>query len=57
MQKKILFIGHDANFAGAQYLLLHLLRYLKTVEGIKTMLLLGAGGKLEADFEEVTEVV
>lgn len=57
MQKKILFIGHDANFAGAQYLLLHLLSYLKRVDGITTMLLLGAGGKLEADFKEVTDVI
>lgn len=55
--KKILFIGHDANFAGAQYLLLHLLAYLNQVQGIKTMLLLGAGGKLMADFEAITKVI
>jgi glycosyltransferase involved in cell wall biosynthesis len=56
MHKKILFIGHDANFAGAQYLLLHLLTYLKSVENVQTMLVLGSGGGLEADFTAVTKV-
>ena len=57
MQKKILFIGHDANYAGAQYLLLHLLTYLKSVESVKTMLLLGNSGGLFEEYSKVTEVV
>jgi glycosyltransferase involved in cell wall biosynthesis len=57
MQKKILFIGHDANYAGAQYLLLHLLTYLKGVESVKTMLLLGNGGGLIEEYSKVAEVV
>ncbi len=57
MQKKILFIGHDANYAGAQYLLLHLLTYLKSIESVETMLLLGKGGGLEYEFKKVTEVI
>ena len=55
--KKILFIGHDANFAGAQYLLLHYLTFLKTQTKVKTLLLLGAGGRLELEFEAVTELI
>jgi glycosyltransferase involved in cell wall biosynthesis len=57
MQKRILFIGHDANYAGAQYLLLHLLTYLKESKGIETLLLLGSGGGLENEFKKVTEVI
>jgi glycosyltransferase involved in cell wall biosynthesis len=57
MQKKILFIGHDANFAGAQYLLLHLLTYLKSVPDIETMLVLGSGGGLENEFKSVTKLL
>jgi glycosyltransferase involved in cell wall biosynthesis len=51
----ILFIGHDANRAGAQYLLLHLLTYLRE-SGVKTGLVLGDGGPLLADYERVTTV-
>lgn len=57
MQKKILFIGHDANYAGAQYLLLNLLTYLKSVENVKTMLILGNGGGLVEEYQKVTDVV
>ncbi len=53
--KSILFIGHDANRAGAQYLLLHLLTYLHEI-GIQTGLVLGEGGPLLADYEQVTTV-
>ena len=51
----ILFIGHDANRAGAQYLLLHLLTYLHET-GVKTGLVLGEGGPLLPDYERVTTV-
>ncbi|GAB3257033.1 hypothetical protein GCM10027347_19230 [Larkinella harenae] len=53
--KKILFIGHDANRAGAQYLLLHLLTFLRQ-SGVETALLLGDGGPLLPDYERVTTV-
>jgi glycosyltransferase involved in cell wall biosynthesis len=51
----ILFIGHDANRAGAQYLLLHLLTHLHET-GVQTGLVLGAGGPLLPDYERVTTV-
>jgi glycosyltransferase involved in cell wall biosynthesis len=51
----ILFIGHDANRAGAQYLLLHLLTYLRET-GVRTGLVLGEGGPLLPDYEQVTTV-
>lgn len=52
---KILFIGHDANRAGAQYLLLHLLTYLQQT-GVETALLLTGDGPLRSDYERVTTV-
>ena len=51
----ILFIGHDANRAGAQYLLLHLLTYLHET-GVKTGLVLGEGGPLLSEYKRVTTV-
>lgn len=53
--KKILFIGHDANRAGAQLVLLQLLQMLKQ-RAVPTHLLLGAGGPLEGDYRELTGV-
>ncbi|MFD1143386.1 glycosyltransferase family 4 protein [Larkinella insperata] len=53
--KKILFIGHDANRAGAQLVLLQLLQMLKQ-RNIPTHLLLGDGGPLETEYREVTSV-
>ena len=53
--KKFLFIGHDANRAGAQYLLLHLLTYLRET-GVETGLVLGDDGPLLPDYERVTTV-
>ena len=55
MQKKILFVGHDANRAGAQHLLLHLLTYLKGA-GFQTGLVLVENGPLLEEFEKVTTV-
>ncbi|RIV27221.1 glycosyltransferase [Fibrisoma montanum] len=52
---KVLFIGHDANRAGAQYLLLHLLTYLKQT-GVQTALLLAGDGPLRSEYERVTTV-
>ncbi len=51
----ILFIGHDANRAGAQYLLLHLLTHLHET-GVRTGLVLGEGGPLLPEYERVTTV-
>lgn len=53
--KTLLFIGHDANRAGAQYLLLHLLTYLRET-GVKTGLVLGGDGPLLPDYQRVTTV-
>ena len=53
--KTLLFIGHDANRAGAQYLLLHLLTYLRET-GIKTGLVLGSAGPLLPEYERITTV-
>lgn len=54
--KKILFIGHDANRAGAQLVLLQMLRLLRERQ-IPTQLLLGDGGPLEEEYRQVTEVI
>lgn len=55
-QKKILFIGHDANVAGAQYVLLDLLTSLKE-QGLEIHLLLVKGGKLLPAFEKIANVI
>jgi len=52
---KILFVGHDANRAGAQILLLHLLAFLRE-QGLETALVLAGDGPLYADYEKVTNV-
>jgi glycosyltransferase involved in cell wall biosynthesis len=51
----LLLIGHDANRAGAQLVLLYLMRLLKA-EGIGMHLLLGSGGPLVADYEALAPV-
>lgn len=53
--KKVLFIGHDANRAGAQLVLLQLLQQLKKC-GLSMHLLLEEGGVLEEEFKEVIEI-
>lgn len=53
--KTILFIGHDANRAGAQLVLLNLMRLLKT-EGYSMRLLLGEGGPLLDDYRAICPV-
>jgi glycosyltransferase involved in cell wall biosynthesis len=56
--KKLLFISHDAHLAGAQILLLNLLRWLKKnhSEEIKFDVLLTGGGDLTTDFESIATV-
>ncbi|MBD2756604.1 glycosyltransferase family 4 protein [Spirosoma validum] len=51
----ILLIGHDANRAGAQLVLLNLMRLLKA-EGIQMHLLLGEGGPLLDEYQAVCPV-
>ncbi|OIN60781.1 glycosyltransferase family 4 protein [Arsenicibacter rosenii] len=53
--KTILLIGHDANRAGAQLVLLQLMRLLKQ-EGIQMHLLLGTGGPLLEEYQQVASV-
>lgn len=53
--KTILFIGHDANRAGAQLVLLNLMRLLKA-EGYAMRLLLGEGGPLLDDYRAICPV-
>ncbi|WP_077919923.1 glycosyltransferase family 4 protein [Spirosoma sp. 209] len=52
---KLLFIGHDANRAGAQLVLLNLMRLLKA-EGYQMHLLLGEGGPLLTDYQTICPV-
>lgn len=56
MQKKILFISHDANRAGSQLLLLQLLKILKQ-RNVPMELLLCGDGVVARDFEAVVETV
>ena len=51
----ILFIGHDANRAGAQLVLLNLMRLLKA-EGYAMRLLLGEGGPLLDEYRDICPV-
>jgi glycosyltransferase involved in cell wall biosynthesis len=53
--KNLLLIGHDANRAGAQLVLLQLMRLLSE-QGIQMHLLLGAGGPLLADYQALAPV-
>lgn len=51
----LLLIGHDANRAGAQLVLLYLMRLLKA-DGIAMHLLLGEGGPLEKEYQALAPV-
>jgi glycosyltransferase involved in cell wall biosynthesis len=53
--KNLLLIGHDANRAGAQLVLLNLMRLLKT-EGMSMQLLLGEGGPLLEEYQSICPV-
>lgn len=53
--KRILFIGHDANRAGAQLVLLQLMRLLKEQQ-VPMHLLLGEGGPLLKDYQQICPV-
>lgn len=51
----LLLIGHDANRAGAQLVLLQLMRLLQT-QGVQMHLLLGEGGPLLSDYKALAPV-
>ncbi|MHA8065426.1 glycosyltransferase family 4 protein [Aquirufa sp. ROCK2-A2] len=53
---KVLFVSHDANIAGAQRILLHILQY-RAKQGCESLLLLGEGGELRSEFEKVVKVI
>lgn len=52
--KKLLFVSHDANRAGAQILLLRFLRLLKNHPDYQFSVLLKEGGIIENEFEALT---
>jgi glycosyltransferase involved in cell wall biosynthesis len=54
--KKILVISHDAHPHGAQYLILEVVRMLRSMHFDVAVLLLD-GGKLQNDFENITQTV
>ncbi|MBO0936927.1 glycosyltransferase family 4 protein [Fibrella sp. HMF5335] len=51
----LLLIGHDANRAGAQLVLLHMMRLLEE-RGVAMQLLLGGGGSLLGDYRAICPV-
>ncbi len=55
MSQKLLFIGHDANRAGAQIVLLNWLKEQKK-RGIENYLLLESGGPLLSQYQKVAKV-
>ncbi|WP_026994744.1 glycosyltransferase family 4 protein [Flectobacillus major] len=55
MKQKILFVGHDANRAGAQILLLRFLKLLKEKTQIEFSVLLKYGGPLVDDYRAIAE--
>jgi len=55
--KRVLFIGHDANRAGAPMILLHFLQWLKENNSqFKSDLLLFQSGELEAEYRKAVDV-
>ncbi len=55
LERKKLFVGHDANRAGAQLVLLHWLRERKA-RGLSNFLLLVEGGSLLQEYKKVAKV-
>lgn len=53
--KNILFVSHDATRTGAPIALLHFLRWFKKNSNRPFSVLLGHGGELTADFEQLAE--
>lgn len=57
MKKNILFVGHDANRAGAQILLLRFLKLLKNHPDFEFTVLLKTGGVLVEEYQQVAETI
>jgi glycosyltransferase involved in cell wall biosynthesis len=55
-QRPILFASHEASASGAPFLLLHLLRWLRTNTKLDFKIVLGRSGPLEAQFAELAPV-
>ena len=53
----VLFVGHDANLAGAQVLLLSLIKWINQNTGITIKLILLDGGLLFNQFEQLAKTV
>jgi glycosyltransferase involved in cell wall biosynthesis len=56
VNKKVLFISHDATTTGAPIVLLHLLRWLKLNSNIELSTLLLDGGDLVSEFKSISPV-
>ncbi|MCX6251662.1 MAG: glycosyltransferase [Bacteroidetes bacterium] len=54
---KILFVSHDANLGGAQFLLLSMLRWFKAHTAIDIRIMCNNGGILLDKFKEITETI
>ena len=52
MNKRILFISHDASRTGAPMVLLHLLKWLKSQEEVQLEVLFAKGGELHDEFNK-----
>ena len=55
MNKKVVFISHQASRTGAPIVLLHLLRWLKQYTSFELTIVLSEGGELEGEFQQVAE--
>lgn len=55
-EKKIVFVGHDAHFHGAQLLSLNIVKELKNRFGFQISFLLKSGGVLEEEYKKYAKV-
>ncbi len=55
MNRRIVFISHQAGRTGAPIVLLHLLRWLKQHTSFELTIVLGEGGELEGEFRQIAE--
>jgi len=55
-RRKVVFIGHDAARAGAQMMLLHVIKWVSERTSTDVVLLLGKGGELLSRYEEIADV-
>ncbi len=55
--KKLILVGHDAHFNGAQILLLNLAKSLKNIFNFNLVIFLKSGGQLVNEYQEYAEVI